>query len=610
MSGTRIELHARQSSDLSTLTALRRALEQLGEEAALTAAAGVVSDRIPGFAEGPVDCHLRVMIAGPLSLGDQSAQRCAVIVDEIDPPWRLVPPELRSAELVFVPGPWQQNELRSRASGELVAAGLSRLDELVCDPAGARARARTELSVPQEADVVLYAPSGDPRASGKNWLCDEIVRLPATGPLVLVQPSEGEKGLEWCRALASSVPGLALPDGVEPARVLAACDVVVSDRASLLYEAAALGRGGVLIEPGGGPQAAGGGILDPCLEVGPRVRRPDELATAVRSAQPGSSWSRQYAEARARCRTELLLVEGSAAERIAHKLCEYMATLLSAELEAESAHRSQAAEPRAASRPREEPGPSALVPRPSPLAAIEARVAFGEVESASEELAVHLESEPSPAGYRLLASLHRKLDDTSGALEAAERAEQLARRETAEALCERGRALVDADRVEAAHQAFEQARELAPDLVDAQVGLGSIALHAGDAGAAEQYFERALAREKSARTHTGAGLARLGLGRPREALHSFEQALDIQADYISAVYGIVQAAFRTGEVALAERRVRAFVELHSANLDLVFTLAGLRCELGDRAGALEMLERIELFDPAYPGLVDLRQKLA
>jgi hypothetical protein len=51
------------------------------------------------------------------------------------------------------------------------------------------------------------------------------------------------------------------------------------------------------------------------------------------------------------------------------------------------------------------------------------------------------------------------------------------------------------------------------------------------------------------------------------------------------------------------------VELHSGNLDLLFTLAGLRCELGNRSGSLEMIDRIELFDPHYPGLQELRRKL-
>ncbi|MEE9281560.1 MAG: tetratricopeptide repeat protein [Myxococcota bacterium] len=622
MAELRIELHARQLSDIPTLRALRGALERRGEKAQLTVAPGLSAPGDPdpsplvgcGYADGPAPCLLRVMVAGRLEVGDQSAQRCAIIVDEIGPAWRLLPTELGTAELVFVPGRWQRTALGGRCAGELVAAGLARLDELVCDPTGSRARARAELRVPPEAEVVLYAPSEDPRDSSNHWLCDEVGRLPASGPTVLVLPcDDSPDGLQWCRELAASVPGLAFPEGVAASSALAACDVVIADRASLLYEAAALGRGAVLVELEGETAAEGAGILSPELEVGPRVRRSEDLAMTVRSALPGSSWSGQYADARARCRSELLVTEGSAAERMAGKLIEYLAGIQIASAEGESV-RGAAAGTQLPLLPVTAPGsaPRADLDEGSqrPLERSEALLAFGDTEAACATLVAHLEREPSPRGYRLLASIYRKQGDTSAALAAVSDAEQLARRETAEALCERGRVLVDSEQVDAAREVFEQAQQLAPDLVDALVGLGSLAVHRSDAANAEECFRAALAREKSTQTLTGLGLALLLAGRPREALHPLEQALDIQADFISAVYGIVQAAFQTGELALAERRVRAFVQLHSGNLDLVFTLAGLRYQIGDRAGSLEMIERIELFDPHYPGLQELKRKLA
>ena len=70
------------------------------------------------------------------------------------------------------------------------------------------------------------------------------------------------------------------------------------------------------------------------------------------------------------------------------------------------------------------------------------------------------------------------------------------------------------------------------------------------------------------------------------------------------------AAYRSGDLGPAERRVSAYLELHSADLDMSFTLAGLRCQLGDRAGAQQMIERIELFDPEFEGLAELRQKVS
>ena len=98
MSKSPIELHAREVSDFATLRALRVALERRGVRLELTAAPGLGPDAdgwpASGCAAGPLPCLLRVQVAGPVAVDDQSSRRCAVIVDEIDPPWRLLPPEL------------------------------------------------------------------------------------------------------------------------------------------------------------------------------------------------------------------------------------------------------------------------------------------------------------------------------------------------------------------------------------------------------------------------------------------------------------------------------------------------------------------------------------
>ena len=67
MPESRIELHARQRSDLASLRALQSALERRGERAELTAAPALSSDppQSEGLAEGPIPSLLRVMVAGP-----------------------------------------------------------------------------------------------------------------------------------------------------------------------------------------------------------------------------------------------------------------------------------------------------------------------------------------------------------------------------------------------------------------------------------------------------------------------------------------------------------------------------------------------------------------
>jgi tetratricopeptide (TPR) repeat protein len=240
---------------------------------------------------------------------------------------------------------------------------------------------------------------------------------------------------------------------------------------------------------------------------------------------------------------------------------------------------------------------------------IESQIAFGQLDTARDRLRTWLTQRPDARGLRLLASIHRRQRRTEAALDAVSEAERLARGELGRVLCERGRVLADVDRVPDAYGAFENAHSVAAGLAEALVGVGSLALHEGDAAKADRCFREALALETSPRTLAGLGLARLALGQAHEAIEPLERALDLEPDCTSAVYGIVQVGFQTGELRVAERRVRAFVDLHAANLDMVFTLAGLRTELGDRTGAREMIERIELFDPAYPGLVELRAKL-
>ena len=123
------------------------------------------------------------------------------------------------------------------------------------------------------------------------------------------------------------------------------------------------------------------------------------------------------------------------------------------------------------------------------------------------------------------------------------------------------------------------------------------------------HFPAALQIEKSARSRAGLGLALVTLGRAREAVAEFEAALDLEPDRLVAIHGLVQACFQMGDLQPAECRVSAYLESHPGNLDMVFTLAGLRSQLGDPPGTLEMTERIELFDPQYSGLAELREKI-
>lgn len=570
MSKPRFELYCRREADLETLRVLLASFEQAGEAVMLTAAPGIAAEC--GVEAGPLECGVRVVVADARQPApvEPPCERLAMIRDEVGCNDDALCAELARADLVLVAGQVDAEQLLASGVRSAEACGIARLDPLRKDAAGVRVRAREFLSVRDDARLVLYAPRST-RALG-----DGLRRLARTELVLAILPRDWpEEWVEAHRCLAASVPGFVLLDSSPKSVALAACDVVLTDDAGLACEAASLGCGVVAIGQPALPR------------IRHRVSRPEELEGATRAAVaelglgPDSTWVDEF------------LTAGAAAPRLIAAMQELL--------------------PEAATPPSRVAGPApetVVVSSEEELfGEIEAKMAFGEVEAARAQIEAHMAAGPTTRGLRLLASVRRRADDLGAAEDALARSESLCQRDLAETLCERARLYLDRGENEPARQAFERARELSPDLADPCIGLGSLALNRADADAAEPFFLEALEREKSARAWSGLGLSLAAQGRARESFEPFETALDLDPGCLAAVFGIVKAAFDTGELATAERRVAGFVELHPANLDLAFTLAGLRQQLGDSEGAREMIDRIELFDSDYPGLDELRAKV-
>jgi tetratricopeptide (TPR) repeat protein len=504
-----------------------------------------------------------------------------VIEGEIVPPWddSFVTPDLRSAELVLVPGPARARALEPHV-GAVVACGLPSLDRLLEDPALAREEARLALGLPLEGRLLLLYPGADPECSALAQMGDGILALAALGAsLCVVGPETAGPWISGLRDLAAHLPALHVLDSPAPELCLAAADGLVGDPGSLTLAGLALGLSTLLVEGAGRPAP----VLD---GLGKSVPCANRLETLIRVAAEslGGSLAPQSEGV-----GDLLLRDGSSAARAAEAILARAAA---------SATRSSA-------------GSDATPPEPQLFAELEAQIGFGETDGPIWRLESYLHQSPSPRGYRLLASFYRKADRSDQARAAATRSERLAREELARSLCERGRVAVDAGAREEARTAFAEAQTQAPEHADPWIGLGSLELASQAHGEAVQAFREATRSDpRSARAWSGLGLALLSEQKPEDALEALEQALDLQPDLLPAIFGVVHAAFQTGEIERGERRVRACLDLRPGNVDLAFTLAGLRLQLGNFAGALEMVERVELFRPDYPGLADLRAKLA
>ncbi len=562
---TRIELHARDRADLATFEALARALVALGEAPVLTVSPEASRDAGERMPLGPLPCALRVMIVGRGVPVRDDAERVVAILDEPGLDALPAPEAFGDADLVLVPGAEIRDRLASVLRGDVTACGLARLDALRGADATARSRVRARLGAAAETPLVAcIASARTPVGERARWTA-RIAGLTAEFATVVVARGAGPDGLEAVRAQAGRTLGLAALSERDAADVLLAADLVVTDSLDAALEAASLGLPVLRVVAGDGPARA--------LDLGATLRAGDDLLPLARSVVRDPP-AREKGAA-----LERFLLGDAAAPR--------MAAAITALL-----------------------GPTQVIADASVFRDVEAQLAFGDRDGALGRLQAHLAVRPSAEGFRRLSALARRSDRRELAAGALERAEELARTELARALCERGRFEADAGKLDASRHAFEEARALDPDLDEAWVGIGSLALHGGDATAAETSFRRALDRRESARACSGLGLSLLASGRASEALLPLERALDLDPESLPAVYGIVRAGFETTDLGRAARRVAAFVELHPGNLHLVFTLAGIRYEIGDLDGAREMLDRVALFEPAYEGLSALSAKLA
>ncbi len=557
-----VELHARRESDLLALQTLAEALVASGCRPTLTVAPGV---RAPSTGEawipGPIACDTRVSIHGSGSMPASEAESIVLVdrLGEID-----VTAELRAAGLIFVGGPKQAEALRSRVSGVVVPAGIPWIDALSAGLKDQAAQSRTALQLWSDRKTVVYAASGNSQRSAVVQFGEEISDLVAEGYQVLIACDAWPSArVDQYRRLAARIPGLAAIENVEPHVLLAAADVVVSDGSPLLDEAIALGV--------------------PALRIG--AANIEEINDLKRALQKILSDPAQALSAQGRERSELIQNTKPAATVIAEALLSHIGWQAEDEMSTMQS------------------------PEDEILRNIEARVAFGDQEGAIAELEAYAATRPSAEVLRSLASTQRQAGRVDDAKHSIRRAESLAREQLGRVLCESARVQLEGDRIDNALSSFTEAHRLAPELADASLGLGTLSLHAGDPATAKTYFRGALEFDKSAKAWSGLGLSLAAEGQSRDALSAFESALDLENDCQAAIYGLVQAAFQTGELRIAESRVREFTELHSANLDMLFTLAGLRHQLGDREGATEVAERIALFNADYPGLQELRQKL-
>ena len=97
--------------------------------------------------------------------------------------------------------------------------------------------------------------------------------------------------------------------------------------------------------------------------------------------------------------------------------------------------------------------------------------------------------------------------------------------------------------------------------------------------------------------------------KPAESSLYFLKILANDEENLEAISGLLKNAWITRDFIDAEKALDNYLSFHPANLDVLFTLAGICYETGKFAKARELLDRIMIFEPDFPGARELLEKI-
>ncbi len=159
-------------------------------------------------------------------------------------------------------------------------------------------------------------------------------------------------------------------------------------------------------------------------------------------------------------------------------------------------------------------------------------------------------------------------------------------------------------------QLYDRVLARNPQSPRALSGKGALAAHEGDWVGAREYFERALKTNPNFDVAlAGMGMCAVHFGEAESAWDFFIRATKSNVENTRAILGLIELGYpqrRFGEI---ETALKAYLELHPADLDFVYSLAGCLYVQGKHTEALEAVARIELFEPTNERARELRRTI-
>jgi len=161
--------------------------------------------------------------------------------------------------------------------------------------------------------------------------------------------------------------------------------------------------------------------------------------------------------------------------------------------------------------------------------------------------------------------------------------------------------------VETAAEIYNRVLTKNPRSARGLCGRGALSAHAGNWDGARSAFELSL----SIKAEYDVALAGLGLcayvaGKHEDAWNYYSRASRINCENVRALFGLIELGYPMNRLPEVQRALEAYLDLHAADIEFLYALAGCHYAQGHRQASLAALDKIAIFNPDHARAAELR----
>lgn len=167
-----------------------------------------------------------------------------------------------------------------------------------------------------------------------------------------------------------------------------------------------------------------------------------------------------------------------------------------------------------------------------------------------------------------------------------------------ELLLKLGAFMLATNQIDDSEKYYKRVERLNPNSSKPLTSLGFVEIQKGNLDAASVYFQKATSLNSLDDVAVyGEGICLWHSGEKEKGLQKYCDSLDINIENMQVLTSLTEAAYDLKSFEVVEKYFREYLDLHPANLNMLFSHAGIQFKLGKIKEARENLENILVFDP-------------